>query len=248
MRNYLCHDEINTWYERLQITFSLLFFGWIVNPFSGHIVFGFYHPTCRCKSLKLLRHGKTIAVERNEFMSNTSKNSTLTKDGIEEIKQVSHDLLHHFPDVILLAPLKRTLDTFSVLQSQFTYNLPVVNCPYMLGINNGVWEEKQLEMLDDKNFYIFLEREYEHNIFAKSKNGDSWGDVLIRCAKLIHTINHKYKEKDILLISQGSIYQGLRILLHRSSKPWDGYSAKAMFCSNPLEEKPVGYGKIFEIY
>ena len=45
----------------------------------------------------------------------------------------------------------------------------------MLGINNSVWEEKQLDMLDDTNLYIFLQREYAHNIFAKSKYGDSWG-------------------------------------------------------------------------
>ena len=117
----------------------------------------------------------------------------------------------------------------------------------MLGINNSVWEEKQLEMLDDTNLYIFLQREYAHNIFAKSKYGDSWGDVLLRCSKLIWAINKDYKGKEILLISQGSIYQGLKILLHHSNKPWDGYSANAMFCAKPSREKPVGYGKLFHI-
>lgn len=247
MANYLCHEEINTWFERLQITFTLLRFGWIVNPFSGQILFGLYAPHCKCKSLKLFRHGKTIAVERNEFMSNTSANSALTKEGVEEIKQVAQDLFHHIPDVILLAPLKRTVDTFRILQSQIAYSLPVINCSYMLGINNSVWEEKQLEMLDDTNLYIFLQRECAHNIFAKSKYGDSWGDVLLRCSKLIRAINKDYKGKEILLISQGSIYQGLKILLHHSNKPWDGYSANAMFCAKPSQEKPVGYGKLFHI-
>lgn len=247
MVNYLQRDEINTWYERLQITITLIRFGWIVNPFNGHIVFGFYTPSCKCKNLKLLRHGKTIAVERNEFMSNTSENSALTKGGIEEIKKVARDLIHHIPDVIFVAPLKRTMDTFGILQSQIAYNLPAVNCTYMLGINNGVWEEKQLEMLDDSNLYVFLQRECAHNIFAKAKNGDSWGNVLVRCSKLIRMINRDYKKKEVLLISQGSIYQGLKILLHQSSKPWEGYSANAMFCAKPSKEKSIGYGKIFEI-
>ena len=247
MANYLCREEINTWYERLQISFNLLRFGWIVNPFSGQIILGFYTPHCKCKSLNLLRHGKTIAVERNEFMSNTSKNSALTKEGIEEIKQVAQDLFPRIPDVILLAPLKRTVDTFRILQSEIACSLPVIKCSYMVGINNSVWEEKQLEMLDDTNLYIFLQREYAHNIFAKSKCGDSWGDVLLRCSKLIRAINQDYRGKEVLLVSQGSIYQGLKILLHHSSKPWDGYSANAMFCAKPSHEKPVGYGKLFHI-
>lgn len=247
MTNYLSHDESNSWYERLKITITLLLFGWLVNPFTGRILFGFFSPHCRSKSLRLLRHGKTFAVTRNEFMSNTSKNSALTKDGIEEIKAVSRILLHNLPDVILLAPLKRTRDTFNVLQSQTEECLQVKTCPYMLGINNSVWEGKRFEMLDENNFYIFLQRECAHNIFAKSKNGDSWGDVLIRCAKLIYTINKDYRDNDVLLISQGSIYQGLKILLHHSNKPWDGYSANAMFCMNTSQEKSVGYGKIFQL-
>lgn len=245
---YLQRDETNTWHERIIIALSMLRYGWLVNLFSGHIIISFFTPSCKVKSLKLLRHGKTVGVERNEFMSNTSSNAILSKDGIEEIKEASREVNNHMPDVILLAPLKRTMDTFRILQSQFTHDLPVIECTYMIGINNGVWEDKRLEALDEDNLYIFLQREYAHNIFVKSKDGDSWGDVFVRCSKLIHTVNREYKGKDILLISQGSIYQGIKILLHHSNKPWDGYSPNAMFSTKLCNEKSVGYGRVFRLF
>lgn len=248
MASFFHRDETNTWRERLKIIVSLLRCGWIVNPINGRIIFSFFTLNCKCNSLKLLRHGKTVAVERNEFMSNNSANCSLTVEGINEIKKVADELLKKTPDVILLGPLQRTEDTFSILQDQSPDSLPVIRCPNMLGINNSIWAEKSLEMLDAENLFVFLQRECSHNIFAKAKYGDSWGDVLVRCAKLIHVINREYKGKDVLLISQGSIYQGFKILLHHSKNPWDGYSADAMFCAKPSHEQSIGYGKIFQIW
>lgn len=244
---YLCRNEQNTLREKLLIAASLLRYGIFVNLYNGRLTYISYVPRCKCQKLKLLRHGKTVAVERHEFMSDSSFNSTLTNEGIMEIKAIAKEVASDFPDVVLLAPLPRTMNTFRVLQKQIQDVLPVKMCFYMRGINNSIWEEKTFEMLDDDNLYVFLERECSHNIFAKSQNGDSWGDVLRRCTKLIREINTKFENKNVLLVSQGSIYQGIKILLHQSKTPWEGYSAEAMFCTIPSDQKKVGYGKLFNI-
>lgn len=247
MPTYLKHYEINTWSEKLRIAACLLRYGILVNLKSGHIYYNSYIPQCKCKQLQLLRHGKTMAVESNEFMSNYSSNSGLSDEGKKEIIKVAGKITNNFPDIVLLAPLKRTIDTFELLQSQIKYQLPVKCCSYMLGINNSIWEGKKFEMLDDQNLYVFLQRECSHNVFAKVKGGDSWGDVFVRCAKILHKVNKQYYGKKVLLISQGSIYQGLKILLHQCKTPWEGYSADAMFCTKSSCKKIVGYGKVFDI-
>lgn len=248
MRNYLYRNEQNTLREKLLIALSLLRYGIFVNLYNGQLTYITYLPKCNCQKLRLLRHGKTIAVERHEFMSDSSLNSTLTNEGIMEIKATAEEIARDFPDVVLLAPLLRTVNTYQVLQKQIQDVLPVKMCFYMRGINNSVWEEKTFEMLDDDNLYVFLQRECYHNIFAKTENGDSWGDVLLRCARLIREINRNFTNKNILLISQGSIYQGMKILLHQSKTPWEGYSAESMFCTIPSHKRKVGYGRIFNIW
>lgn len=240
-------NEMNNCIEKLRIAICLLHHGIFVNLKSGHIHYNSYVPHCKCMKLQLLRHGRTIAVERNEFMSNSSSNGVLSDKGKIEIIKVAEKINDNFPDVVLLAPLDRTIETFKILQSHVKCKLPMNYCSYMLGINNGIWEGKTLEMLDTKNLYVFLQRECFHNIFIKTKDGDSWGDVLVRCAKLLHKLNKQYIDKNVLLISQGSIYQGLKILLHQSDTPWDNYSASKMFCVNSSHERSIGYGKIFNI-
>lgn len=238
---------MNTWVQKIHIGFCLLCHGIRVNLTNGQISYLPYVPSCKCKRLRLLRHGKTIAVLNNEFMSNSSDNSALSKEGIAEIVEISHEIRNNIPDIVLVATINRAIETYNILQSQIEATLPTEYCSYILGINNSVWAGKSIEMLSDEDLRVFMQRECAHNIFAKTVCGDSWGDVLVRCAKLIHKINKQYVDKDILLVSQGSIYQGLKILLHRCKSPWEDYSAKTMFGISHSCKETVGYGRIFNI-
>lgn len=238
--------ETNSLVERVYIALILLRYGVGVKIKSGKLFYLPYMRKCKCKSLDLIRHGKTIAVENGEFMSNSSKNSILSTDGILELKNVVRDINRISPEVILVAPIDRTVKTYEILKQYLSCDTITKKCEYMVGINNSVWGDKKFESLDCKNLYIFLLRECGHNIFCKTLNGDSWGDVLIRCAKLLNELNNKYSSKKVLLISQGSVYQGLKILLHCQKHPWQGYSAGAMF-GTLRGEKQIGYGRIFNI-
>lgn len=238
--------EKNTFFEKVYIVLTLLQYGVGVNLINGRMFYLSFSQRCHCSSLNLVRHGRTVAVENGEFMSNSSNNSVLSANGILELKNTAEEIERISPDVILIAPLERTIKTFEILSKYLSSNVVVNKCEFMVGINNGVWGDKKFENLDLQNLYIFLQRECSHNIFIKCLNGDSWGDVLIRCAHLLKELNRSYRSKKVLLVSQGSIFQGMKILLHQDKHPWDGYSASAMF-GTVGNEKLVGYGCILKI-
>ncbi len=247
MKN-LNRNELNTLRERLCIAASLLRYGVCVNLLTGKLFYLPYYPRHRCKSLCLIRHGKTFAIDQGEFMNNDSANSKLTKSGVKELVNLSESIAGLNPDVILVGPLERTLATYKVISRNIDGDPLVKECNYLLGINNSVWGGKTFEMLDIDDLCVFLLRECKRNIFVKTRAGDSWGDVLLRCTKLLRDIDKNYFGKNVLLVSQGSIYQGLKILLHKEKKPWDGYETGAMFGIVSAKSEKVGYGKIFRIY
>ena len=193
-----------------------------------------------------MRHGKTIGVENKEFMSDTSANSVLSNDGKKEIRKVAYIIEKDIPDIIIVSSINRVKETFMVLKNCLSCNYSVEFSNDMKGINNSVWQGKKFEMLDESNLIVFLERECKHNVFIKTECGDSWADVIFRCTKVLNRINKYYSNKKVLLISQGSIYQSLKILLHIENSPWDNYSALKMFNINDVSSKDaIGYSCLF---
>lgn len=238
----------NSLYKR--ITYFLLFlkYGILLNPVNGSIHYLSYSKKCKCSTLQIMRHGKTIGTEKKEFMSDVSANSKLSDSAAKEIESMSAIILKDLPDEIIVSKLDRTMDTYNILRKSLPKNVCVSFSEEMNGINNGVWEGKTFEMLDEEELYVFLQRECCHNVFYKSEKGDSWADVIYRCIKLLKKLNHGYKNKRVLLISQGSIYQGLKILLHIEQSPWVSYAAENMFnLSQNSDEKSIGYGCISKL-
>lgn len=244
----LNRQNYNSWFERILYFFSFLKFGIILNPISGKIRYLFYTPKCKCKRLQVMRHGRTIGVENKEFMSNTSINGRLSQNGKREIKSIAETIESDLPDIVIVSTLYRTLETYNVLQQNLSHKLSVQFSDEMKGINNSIWEGKTFEMLDENNLLIFLQRECEHNVIIKTNNGDSWADVIYRCSRVLSKINKSFINKKVLLISQGSIYQGLKILLHADKEPWRNYSASKMFnLSNVSTGHVIEYSSICEI-
>lgn len=235
----------NTLYKKIKYSLSFFKYGILLNPINGSISYLNFSPKCKCTKLQIMRHGKTLGTERKEFMSDTSLNSKLSESAAKEIDAISQSILNDLPDAIIVSTLDRTMATYKILKRNLPKYMSVSFSEEMRGINNGVWEGKTFEMLDEENLFVFLQRECCHNIFAKSEDGDSWADVIYRCTKILKELNRNYKDKQVLLISQGSIYQGLKILLHIDSSPWENYSAEKMFnLSQTNSGKSIDYGCI----
>ncbi len=236
----------NTWRERIKFFTVFLHYGIKLNLFNGKITFLPFKKKCCCSQLKLIRHGATLAVDLREFMSNTSENSSLSEKGIHQLEIISSQIRKDMPDIVIVAPLKRTQDTWNILKYKLNCDVEVVQCDYLVGINNSVWAGKTFEELHEEELWLFLRRECDHNTLVKTEGGDSWGDVIYRCIKVFEVLNDKYGDKKVLLISQGSIYQAFKILLHLCHEPWDGYSAEKMFHLSQ-SGTDVGYGKIIKL-
>lgn len=244
----LTNYNYNSWLKRILYFLTFLEFGIILNPFTGILHFLPYNKKCKCATLQLLRHGKTIGVENNEFMSDTSSNSRLSDKGKEEIKKAANSIENNIPDVIIVSNLNRTIETFKILNNNLSCVRKVVYSNKIKGINNSVWAEKKFEMLDESNLLVFLERECKHNVLVKTQNGDSWADVIYRCAKALKTINRLYSRKKVLLVSQGSIFQSFKILLHTEHTPWDNYSSYKMFnIKKDCSGEAIGYSCLSDL-
>lgn len=205
-----------------------------------------------CDTLYLLRHAETFGIRNNKFMSDTSKNSQLTEEGIRTVCQTAAELERLNFDYILYSNIPRVRQTAEIVQYQLCsketneYQSCFVEIPWLKGIDNAGWEEKgswELKGEDAKDFY---QREILHNVFAKSTGGNCWAQVLLRCGRLIKYINENYYGKRVLLISQGSILMGIQIILHINSEPWNDYNPEDFF---GLKNKGLrNYGKLHQIF
>lgn len=200
---------------------------------------------CICKNLYLLRHAETYGVRNNQFMNNTSENSRLTDYGQESIKELAPIIKEFDFDYILYSDIPRVKDTVELLKRD-DFNNRFVKVSFLKGINNGDWAGKSLSELNNDNKNLFYRREILHDVFCHASGGNCWSDVIMRSLLLVLLINLKYRDKKILVVSQGSILRALQILLQKYDDPWKNYEPKTMF--SLLQSKTTfQYGKLNRI-
>lgn len=222
-------------------------YGIQVDPKNGRI---YYDGHCalklECHALYLLRHGETYGVKENKFMSATSSNSKLTDSCLKQLIKTTKQIEAIHFDYIFYSGIPRVKATFDIIRSQIEKKPYFVEIPWMVGIDNAGWEGKSKEELTEDDKEDFYQREILHNIFAKSSKGSCWGEVLCHCIDLVKYINENYKGKRILLISQGSIFMGLMIVLHMNEEIWKNYDPETFFSLKSIGQH--NYGKLQTIY
>lgn len=195
-------------------------------------------PNMKCESIYLIRHAETVAVSRHEFMSDTSDNCDFTELGIEITRKQAKELADYSFNVALVGPIARVVNTKELIM-QTPQNFKCITVKELHGIDNTGWEYKTY--FDLEHDPLFLAREVENNIFARTPHGTSWGTVIANCADVLEMINKEYAGKRILLISQGSVLRGLQILLRTRKHPWDDYTASGMYhIGGDLKKKNYG--------
>lgn len=222
-------------------------YGIQTNIDSGQI---YYDGQCtvglECHALYLLRHAETYGTKYNKFMSDISSNSRLTVSGIEKLLKTAKQIETMKFDYILYSKIPRVKETSDILRREIGKKACFVEVSWMKGIDNAGWEEKGKDELTEVDMEDFYQREVLHNIFAKSSRGCCWGMVLSRCIELVKYINENYKNRRILLVSQGSILIGLQIILHLEKKPWEKYDSDSFFSLKKSTQH--NYGQIQHIY
>ena len=232
--------------ERNRIVTNLLKWGIVTNMQDGTIDYiDAELPEMKCKSIHLIRHTETVAVAKHEFMSDTSDNCAFTEAGMELTRKQAEQLADYHFDVALVGPIARVVNTAKLIM-QTPQSFQCVPVKKLHGIDNTGWEYKTYYDLEHDP--LFLAREVENNMFARTERGTSWGTVIANCADVLDLINAEYAGKRILLLSQGSVLRGMQILLRKRAHPWDDYTAAGMYHIGDDSQKKKNYGVISKVY
>lgn len=233
--------------ERERITNTLYKWGISIDQRTGKIEYipGTKIPEIRCESIHLIRHAETKAVAKHEFMSDTSENCIFTENGIAITRKQAALLDAYRFDVALYGPIARVVNTMKLVM-EIPQRFEAVQVEKLHGIDNAGWE--YCSFFDLEHDPIFLAREVENNMFARTPKGTSWGTVIANCADVLELINAQYARKRILLISQGSILRGMQILLRARTHPWDDFTVSGLYHVGDDSKKKKDYGIINPVY
>ena len=232
--------------EKERIVNNLLKWGVVTDMETGKIDYiPFELPEMKCESIHLIRHVETVAVAKHEFMSDTSNNCGFTENGLALTRKQAKELDNYDFDVALFGPIDRVFNTMKVVM-EIPQKFDAVYCRKLHGIDNTGWEYKSF--FDLEHTPLFIAREIENNMFARTEKGTSWGTVVANCADVLELINEKYAGKRILLISQGSVLRGFQILLRNREHPWDDYTVSGMYHVGDDSKKKKNYGIISKVY
>lgn len=233
--------------ERERITSSLLKWGITIDQVTGKIDYinVFTIPEVKAESIHLIRHAETVAVIKHEFMSDTSNNCGFTENGIKITKKQADELDAYDFDIALYGPIERVVNTQKIIMSR-PQKFEAVKVQKLHGIDNTGWEYKSYYDLEHDP--LFLAREVELNMFARTPAGTSWGTVIANCADVLELINENYANQRILLISQGSVLRGMQILLRNREHPWDDYTVSGMYHVGDDSKKKKNYGIISKVF
>ncbi len=232
--------------EKNRIVTNLLKWGIVINMQDGTIAYVDAElPEMKCKSIHLIRHTETVAVAKHEFMSDTSDNCGFTEEGIELTRRQAKELDDYDFDVALVGPIARVVNTKELIM-QTPQKFECIPVKELHGIDNTGWEYKSF--FDLEHDPVFVAREVENNMFARTPHGSSWGTVIANCADVLDIINEEYTGKRILLISQGSVLRGMQILLRKRAHPWDDYTVAGMYHVGDDSKKKKNYGIISKVF
>lgn len=232
--------------EKKRITDTLLKWGIAINQVNGTIDYvDTIAPKLKCKSIHLIRHAETIAVAKHEFMSDTSSNCVFTEHGKALAYEQAAELDRYNFDIALYGPIERVVNTKKLIM-EAPQKFECVRLECLHGIDNTGWEYKTyFDLAQDP---LFIAREVELNMFARTPYGSSWGTVIANCADTLDYINENCADMDVLLISQGSVLRGMQILLKKREHPWDDYTASGMYNIGDNAKSTKNYGIIIKVY
>ena len=233
--------------ERVHITKKLLRYGIAIDQQTGKIDYipGTSVPEVKCTSIHLIRHAETIAVAKHEFMCDTSDNCGFTDKGIQITIQQAKELDAYDFDVALYGPIPRVVNTQKIIM-EHPQKFEAIKVHKLHGIDNTGWEYRSFEELQHNP--IFIAREIENNMFARTPEGTSWGTVIANCSDVIDFINEYCAGKKVLLFSQGSVLRGLQILLRKREHPWDDFTVEGMYHVGDDTNKKKNYGIIDKVF
>jgi broad specificity phosphatase PhoE len=151
--------------------------------------------------LYIVRHGKTKWNELKLLQGKTD--IELDEDGINQAKELSKQIDLDKIDICISSPLTRTKQTAELITNgkvQIIYDDLLIERGY------GNYEGKPI------NFDL-IEKQWDYNLNYSEECIESLQDCLKRSKKFLDKINETYQNKNILIVSHGSLIKTLHFNL-----------------------------------
>jgi broad specificity phosphatase PhoE len=168
----------------------------------------------------LLRHAESKSNKENK--ADSQIDSELTEEGKKEAKELISKLRELSIDIVIVSPLKRTLDTIKpFLESVKSKPKVIIN---KLTVERDLGKFTGSKMGD---FQKYCEENNLDKVFQKPEGGESIFDTYKRAKRLFSYIKKNYKKKNILICGHKNFLLCLEIVI-TNKKVEDYYSYQSL--------------------
>jgi 2,3-bisphosphoglycerate-dependent phosphoglycerate mutase len=160
----------------------------------------------------IVRHTQTEWNKKKIFTG--WRDVSLSKEGIEQAKEIKEILKDEKIDIVISSPMKRCIETYKIIMSE-RENYDVIYNYYIIERRYGILEGKSKEQVKKGNPFVY-QYVFHRGYFEGPPLGESFKDVEDRILLFFDWLNNFLKEnnnKNILICAHGnSIRLMLKIL------------------------------------
>jgi probable phosphoglycerate mutase len=146
----------------------------------------------------IVRHGETV--ENKKGIITGQMHGHLSKNGLNEAKELAKELKKEKIDIIISSPLKRAKETAKII-SKFHSGVPLKFDNELKEMNFGKLQGKVLSKLGVKMHDVFW--------LSPKYGGESIRQVYMRAKKFFDKIKKHYSKKKILIVGHATINRAL---------------------------------------
>lgn len=155
----------------------------------------------------LMRHGRSVSNEKNIISCLAGgTGDLLTKEGVLDAKKASEFLKDKKIDVIIYSPFNRTTETVNIVKDEIGFSGESFTDNRLIELQANHYNGNSWTSYLD-NFPSIKDR-----FTNKLNDNENWLDVYRRSANFICEIDSKYENKNILIVSHGSVLCNLSLV------------------------------------
>lgn len=192
-----------------------------------------------------LRHGESEKNVTSVVTDDYDAPYPLTAKGIEDVRRSAADLKGKI-DIIISSPVLRARETAELVAVELGMKTTdIVIDEQIKETEHGIYEGKPLADYLEK--YPTDMTKFE----SKPEGGESWNDMRMRMGKFMYSLEEKYQDKRILIVSHGDPLSMLHAAVAGLSKEVivetyrDTYPVKGQ--AKEVEFKPMPHNDYFEL-
>lgn len=159
--------------------------------------------------LYIVRHGKTDWNIKGLIQGSTD--ISLNENGIKETKELANNIDLSKIDICICSPLKRTRETANILVEN---KIPIIYDDLIIERSFGDLEGKNID-------FDLIAKQWDYKLNYSDNNIESIKDCLMRAEKFLNKLRKEYNNKNILIISHGSLLKALHFNLIGYNKDTD---------------------------